>query len=177
MMNCEATTATIAYVIPSDEECGTAPADANSRRAGTRSVRVRRWARRNDAGVTDYATDVNNSTPFSEHRQKLGMLESDPSLAGEADAPNAFSIAWAEILLDQLERMQFVPTRVVASAENGIALCFVAGGRYADVECLNSGEIMAVTSERGEEPEVWTVPQSIGALTDTLLRIRNFIRG
>jgi hypothetical protein len=50
-----------------------------------------------------------------------------------------------------------VPNRVAASAQGGVGICFYQGSRYADIECLNTGEILATTSDGSGRPGVWEV--------------------
>jgi hypothetical protein len=50
-----------------------------------------------------------------------------------------------------------VPDAVLSSAEGGVAICFVRDGKYADVECLNTGEVLAVKYSRDENPRAWSV--------------------
>lgn len=74
-----------------------------------------------------------------------------------AEPPNTGTIQFASKLLALLEELEFLPTDAVASAEGGVALSFTAPYRYADIEILNSGEILAVTFIRQQEPVVWEV--------------------
>ena len=71
-----------------------------------------------------------------------------------------------------LESVPLVPTRIVPSAEGGIAVCFVHGDRYADLECLNSGEILAVTYRGVAEPLVWEVAPESATLRTAIEHIR-----
>ncbi|NJK89156.1 MAG: hypothetical protein HC923_06940 [Myxococcales bacterium] len=50
----------------------------------------------------------------------------------------------ASTLLDTIYyRTSLRPTRISSSAEGGIAVVFEVPGRYADVECLNDGSVVA----------------------------------
>src|SRR5947208_2620679 len=133
MMNADATTIEYQELVQEDER--------------PRLI-VRQHARRqvspSDAGVLTYQDADADVSPLAEHRQKLVRLQTDQTLVGEAETPNDQAIIWGHIIIDELERMQFPPTRVVASAEGGIAVCFVNGQKYADIECLNSGDVIAV---------------------------------
>jgi hypothetical protein len=71
--------------------------------------------------------------------------------------------------------LQLLPSKVVASAEGGVAICFASQEKYADVECLNSGAILAVKSRRGGLPEVWEVPQSDNEFRVSIAQIQDFI--
>jgi hypothetical protein len=93
-----------------------------------------------------------------------------------AQPPNTEAMNLARELLVLTERAKFLPTDVVASAEGGVALSFTMGDRYADVECLNSGEILAVTVIGQEEPHVWEVAKNAAAFDNAIEQIRNHFR-
>ena len=90
-----------------------------------------------------------------------------------AEAPNDFSKRCAIIIVEMLKSFGIRPTEVSASAEGGVAILFLDGDRYADIECLNCGEILAVTYTGKQQPIVWEVEKTDTAITDTLGRIRD----
>jgi hypothetical protein len=77
-----------------------------------------------------------------------------------AEPPNRSAVAIAADVLASLVRSDLVPDGILPSAEGGIAICFVQGDKYADIECLNSGEVLAVTSTRHERPYVWSLDKN-----------------
>jgi hypothetical protein len=79
-----------------------------------------------------------------------------------AEPPNDESRTRATKVLTVLQDQFFPPTKVVPSSEGGVAICFIKDDRYADIEFLNTGEILAVTYRGVEEPTVWPI------LNDTL---------
>jgi hypothetical protein len=64
--------------------------------------------------------------------------------------------------------------RVGASVEGGVAISFQRGDLYADIEFLNSGEVLAVTSDRITPPVVWQVSNSVDSMTEALRAIYEF---
>jgi hypothetical protein len=93
----------------------------------------------------------------------------------DAPVPEAAAFRQAGAALEILNDLDLRPDRITPSAEGGIAFVFAREERYADLECLNTGEILAVKCDRGGEPEVWTVDTAnIGA---ALGRIREYIGG
>ncbi len=86
-------------------------------------------------------------------------------------------MATAAGILFELAYADENPTRVIASAEGGIAICFSNGERYADIECLNSGEVLGVTSNRRDLPDVWRVDADPHQYAATIGRISNFLLG
>jgi hypothetical protein len=91
------------------------------------------------------------------------------------EAPSNVAIAWAHLVLQQLQTDGLLPTRVVASAEGGVGICFIDGSKYADIECLNSGAILGVTSDKRHRPIVWEVQQDAREIARAAQRIREFI--
>lgn len=113
---------------------------------------------------------------FAQYFAKLDALTTDKSLWVEgAEPPSAAILAVARLILRQLETEALEPTRVVASAEGGVGLCFVDGDKYADIECLNSGEILGVVSNRRDRPAVWKIEPDASGFANAAARIRAFI--
>lgn len=94
-----------------------------------------------------------------------------------AEPPNLDALYWAKTVLEILFSMNFQPTCITPSVENGVGISFVRGRKYADVECFNTGEILAVTSDGQNNPEVWEVTNHLENIEIALRKIRDFIRG
>jgi hypothetical protein len=101
--------------------------------------------------------------PDSELSAQLSQLDSFRLLrtgwdSYDAEPPNEAAIANARRILQCLwSRPTSAPFRLVPSVEGGVGIVFSGGGKkYADMECFNDGEILAITSE-GSEPTVWTI--------------------
>ena len=95
---------------------------------------------------------------FSPYFAKLKAIAVDKSLVPVgAEIPSETSLKWAATILQHLRDVSFPPTKVTASAEGGVAICFIQGDAYSDFECLNTGEILGVTSNRKDRPSVWEV--------------------
>lgn len=94
-----------------------------------------------------------------------------------AVAPNPSALAQAQNVLQQLSDLDFEPSRIDPSAENGVCLSFRAGNRYADIECFNSGDVLAVTSDGSGQPQIWEINAASGdGLPMAIARIRAFVR-
>lgn len=94
-----------------------------------------------------------------------------------AEPPNSTALYWARIALNILDEMSFRPNHITPSVENGIGISFISDNKYADIECFNTGEILAVTSDRKEKPNVWKVVNNQDDIKSALENIRVFIRG
>lgn len=70
--------------------------------------------------------------------------------------------------------INLLPTRIIPSADGGVTITFYAGDRYADIECFNSGEILAMTKRGSERADIW--PVRLERISDSLGRIDEFIR-
>lgn len=93
----------------------------------------------------------------------------------DAEAPHEKAIACASEILQKLEDDMVLPSRVVASAEGGVAICFMNGGSYADIECFNDGTILGVVSNEHDRPDVWEIEPNAGSIARASARIRQFL--
>ena len=122
------------------------------------------------------ATNQYADTGFDHHYAKLQALGKDRSLLPPgAEPPSVHAQVLASVMLQQFQADHTPPTRIVSSAEGGVAICFVNGDKYADVEFLNTGEILSVVSNRRDTPIVWQVEPSSRDFTLAALRISNFL--
>jgi hypothetical protein len=128
-------------------------------------------------GNLSAATNQHADTGFDHHYVKLQALGKDLSLLPPgAEPPSVNAQVLASVMLRQLQAAdQTPPTRVVASAEGGVAICFVSSNKYADVEFLNTGEILGVVSNRHDTPIVWQIGQSPREFMAAAFRISRFI--
>jgi hypothetical protein len=128
-----------------------------------------------DAATSMYSA-VGSNNDFRNHFAKLEAVATDRTLWPEgAEPPSRTAVAWARAVLQQLQEDAVTPTRVVASAEGGVAICFVHGDKYSDLECLNTGEILGVTSNRRDRPVCWEIEQGSGGIAQASSRIRGFL--
>ena len=84
-----------------------------------------------------------------------------------APPPNSKSINNSLIVIRLLKNWGIVPTRIVPSSEGGIGVVFIRSARYADIEFLNNGDVLAATYVGDDEPRVWEVtefPQAIDSI-------------
>jgi hypothetical protein len=89
-----------------------------------------------------------------------------------SEPPNEFGRDLAKQILLTATNI-LVPNRVAPSAQGGVGICFYRGNKYADVECLNTGEILATTSDGTGRPQVWEVKPS--EVKGALERLGQFI--
>jgi hypothetical protein len=86
----------------------------------------------------------------------------------DAEPPNDTSFAWARKVLVALMEFNFEPTKITASVEGGIGFIFTRQDRYADIECLNSGALVAVMYDSQSEPAVWRVSPDSKSIIEAL---------
>jgi hypothetical protein len=124
--------------------------------------------------VVDYAMNLLSTFTFFSLTQKLLRLRQLSANwdSYNAEPPNEAALARAQQLLLRFFERGIVPTDVVPSSEGGVAITFNHGERYADLECLNSGETLAVTAVGNEQPRAWEVENGGITVFDTLERIR-----
>ena len=152
----------------------TVPAEGVSRAGDCEPPRPRSrfaYPRGVSAATHEYAGGV-----FDQHFAKLLAVRNDSSLLPDgAEKPSNYAIALASAMIEQLFVDELPPTRVVASAEGGVAICFVNGNKYADVEFLNTGKILGVVSNRRDKPVAWEVGPHSAGMSSASARIRDFI--
>lgn len=90
------------------------------------------------------------------------------------DCPNIKAIYWADYILDILRVLDIRFRKVIPSVSGGIALCFMDGKRYADIECFNDGSILAVKNLGYGKPHVWTVHQDDCSIKKSIIEIQEF---
>jgi len=113
---------------------------------------------------------------FATYFSYLQKLSQDPSLwVDGAEPPSQQALTLAQAFMQQLEKDHFPPTGVVASGEGGAGIYFIDGNKYADLECLNSGAILGVISNRRDRPTAYEVEQDAGGLAHASLRIREWM--
>lgn len=92
------------------------------------------------------------------------------------DSPNEKSVLWARRTVELLNEINLEPTGIVASAEGGIGICFARNNLYSDIECLNTGEILAITKDGSTSRRtVWEMDPD--DLKYEIGLVESFIRG
>jgi len=102
--------------------------------------------------------------------EALRDLRQDWNTYGAAP-PNDTAISLAKRVLRCLAACGLRPHRVNPSAEEGVCISFRNGRLYADVECFNTGEVAAATSDGLGQHAVWEVTPDREAIERTLTRI------
>jgi len=94
----------------------------------------------------------------SDHEKQMRDLETTLTTCTDSDqAPTPEVLALARVVLSDALGMNLRPTRVNVSIDGGAIVQFVQGRRYADIELLNTGEVMGVITQPGLQPNVWTI--------------------
>jgi len=110
------------------------------------------------------------------HRQleELLRLERDWDSYG-AEPPNDLAVSLAKKVVRVLSQQGLSPPCINPSAEEGVCISFRAGRLYADMECFNSGEILAATSNGEGQRRVWEVESRDSEIIEAARRIRKFL--
>jgi hypothetical protein len=90
-----------------------------------------------------------------------------------ASPPNETALVAATEALVWLSAADAEPRNIDPSTDDGVCISFRNGERYADIECYNSGEILAVTISGEGEPVVFEVRRS--ELQDAVSKITRFV--
>jgi hypothetical protein len=92
-----------------------------------------------------------------------------------APPPNDAAINLTRTVLRLLREDGMLPRQLTASAEGGLALCFIEKNRYAELEILNTGDISASMYERFSDATpavIMDVEPQPDALRNIIQRIR-----
>lgn len=131
---------------------------------------LRNPARRSDSPVAEKAAE------------QIARLDAFRGLAPgwdsyDAPPPNETALRNGRTVLRFVHEQEEVPSvHVAPSAEGGVLLVFSAAGpKYADIECYNDGEILAILSEPSSEPTIWRLTLEEEHLQTALERIAAFL--
>jgi hypothetical protein len=137
-----------------------------------------------DKGDAAQRQDLTGLTRFAGSNSKAIELQNRLSEIAElpdgwnsynAPAPNHIAITHARMVLESLIKFNFEPLGVIPSAEGGAGFVFKNNGRKGDIECLNSGSILAVYYSREVRPQSWIVDPGTEGIAEAINRIRTFL--
>ncbi len=74
-----------------------------------------------------------------------------------SEPPSKESVTAAAVIAKAFIDFGLIPDAVGPSAEGGVAISFFRNRKYADIECFNSGETLAVRYSSDEKPTAWEV--------------------
>lgn len=111
-----------------------------------------------------------------EIKPPLPPSETDSFYLEGVAPPNTFALKWCLITTNVALEMGLIPSRILPSIEEGLAVSFIREDRYCDIECFNSGSIVAVTSDR-VTPDVWQVKRDEEDIRRSLIKIASFLKG
>ena len=123
--------------------------------------------------------------PDNERRAQLARLESFRTLqpgwdSYDAAPPNEVAIENARHILHVLWVSEAAPPlrQISPSVEGGIAVVFTGHDKkYADIECFNNGDILAITSNGSTEPSVWSLNKEGGSIRHAIEKLNAFFNG
>ena len=104
----------------------------------------------------------------------LGRLANNWDGCG-AVAPATMAVELAREVLQIAADFELAPCSIDASLDGGVCVSFVCSDHYADIECFNSGETLAVVSKGGEQTQVWAVDNTHWSITQAVKRIAGFL--
>jgi|SRR5579859_1516480 len=128
-----------------------------------------------------------NSREGSEYvRRKIAELELDTKLkcltslptnwdSCGSDRPSREAISSAAGIAKAFIDFGLVPDAITPSPEGGIAICFMRNQKYADIECLNSGEILAVRYSSNDDPKAWALERDAVATDATVQSFSQYL--
>jgi hypothetical protein len=118
-------------------------------------------------------TSIAPSPWLSEVQRDLASLGCNPEWPAESAAvPGTRARRSAACALRLLAELGLRPDRLLPSLEGGVSLIFTPPGRYAELELLDGGEVVATCSGAGRR--VWPAGSDLGT---TLRAISTFLGG
>jgi hypothetical protein len=90
-------------------------------------------------------------------------------------APNKLAYFHAREVIGVLSDINFVPAKLMPSAEEGIGFFFSNKNRYGFLECYNEGEIVVAMSNRNGYRKVWQIRDVIEEIKDALETLIDFL--
>src|SRR5690242_21772986 len=91
------------------------------------------------------------------------------------EMPTQVAISNATAIASKFINNGLIPDAIAPSAEGGVAICFMRNDKYADIECFNSGEILAVRYSSQDDPKAWVIEASASASDATLQTVSNYL--
>lgn len=89
------------------------------------------------------------------HSQLCKMLNMDNNWhVSGCHPPNELALKNADYVLENMGKL--VPTHISPSSDEGVCISFEKDDLYADIECYNIGEILAMTSSDNGN-DIWEV--------------------
>jgi hypothetical protein len=128
-----------------------------------------------------------NSREYSEYvRKKIAQIEIDATLqrlellpnnwnGSGSENPSPAAVSIARDIAHAFITYGLIPDAIAPSPEGGVAVCFIRDRKYADIECFNSGDILAVRYSANEEPEAWVIQRSAMADDTTIQAFSNYL--
>jgi hypothetical protein len=86
-----------------------------------------------------------------------------------AAPPNRVAIQNAALVLSELATVRRRPNRIAPSVEEGVVIWLMGNNGHANIECFNSGDILAAVSVHGAPPDLWELDRA--EVQETLDRI------
>jgi len=158
--------------------------DAWSKKETTRGVRVYQTAAFDAVYGKQAQSGFANNSESDEARRHAWFSDADRDLRNlanlsdnwngyGAEAPNLTARRSARMVLDNLERINLQPSRIISSAAGGVSLCFFRPMKYAEVECYNSGESVAIIKNTQTN---WRDIWEVDSVTDSIGKIQAFLQ-
>ncbi|MEX0702321.1 MAG: hypothetical protein WD069_09520 [Planctomycetales bacterium] len=133
-----------------------------------------------DVSVDPHRPAIDEHTPAADWSGILIRANSLLFLADNWDgygapAPNERASSVLRLGLSYLIERNLFPTAVLPTAEGGIAMTFRSGERFASIEFLNDGDIVALMKrdDRPESPEIFCA--EVAEVDSVMIRLETFL--
>ena len=113
--------------------------------------------------------------PLFKKIDKIEAAVTSHNWARSTEPPTSDVLAVTRTFLDRLRANAFRPSGITPSAEGGLGIYFEQNGKYADIEILNTGKLLAVRSNLAGQIVAWEVHNSFEGFNEAIHQIRAFI--
>lgn len=120
------------------------------------------------------ATDEFRETAIPEALQPLTQLAADWEADGAA-RPNDVALRATAKVIECLSTLDVPKPDVSPSVEEGVCISFWNRGRYAHIECFNSGEIVAAVMDEKRQHRTWSVRRATSEVLSAISQIREHL--
>jgi len=123
---------------------------------------------------SEYVRKVIAQIQLDHRMRQLGSLPATWSKDG-IERPSQLAISRAQDIAKAFIEFGLIPDTIVASADGGVAICFIRNQKYADIECYNSGDILAVRYSNQDDPKAWALQPNAVASDATIQEFSKYL--
>jgi hypothetical protein len=141
---------------------------------------ISQWYRDTDGAIvasregSEYVRRVIAQIALDHRVRQIGSSPATCSKEG-IEPPSQLAISTAKDIAKAFIDFGLIPDAIVPSADGGVAICFIRNQKYADIECFNSGDILAVRYSNQDDPRAWAIQPNAVASDATIQEFSKYL--